>query len=42
MDIYLRPYTLPKSSAYAARTFAKVLIACRTTTFSKVDYSDYQ
>ena len=39
---FLRPYTLPKSSAYAARTFAKVLVARRTTTFGKVDYSDYQ
>jgi len=32
----LRPYTLPKSSACAARTFAKVLIARRATTFGKV------
>ena len=37
MDIYLRRYTLPNSSACAARTFAKVLIARRATTFAKVD-----
>jgi len=37
MDIYLRRYTLPNSSACAARTFAKVLIARCATTFAKVD-----
>ena len=26
----------------ASLHFAKVLIACRATTFAKVDYSDYQ
>ena len=36
MDIYLRPSTLPNSSACAARTFGKVLIARRATTFAKV------
>ena len=38
----LRHYTLPNSSACAARTFAKVLIARRATTFGKVEYSDNQ
>ena len=38
----LRHYTLPNSSACADRTFAKVLIARRATTFGKVEYSDYQ
>ncbi|EKY21838.1 hypothetical protein [Capnocytophaga sp. oral taxon 326] len=28
--------------AFASLHFAKVLIACRATTFGKDDYSDYQ
>ena len=38
----LRHYTLPNSSACAARTFAKVLIARRATTFGKADYLESQ